>query len=325
MSSQSEHRDLKFLITQNDPGLAEEIRRVAPQLSVVVVEDEETALCEIADADAMYGYITPQQLAAARRLRWIQVPRAALENILFPELIAHPVVLTNTRGIYADVIADHVMSFILYFARGLHHHICNQRNHRWPPHLELADCYIALCEATLGIVGLGAIGMALVKRAAASEMRIVAIKARPAEKPSEVAELWLPDRFHHLLAQSDFVVNCLPETSETRGLFDEGAFQAMKPGGFLINVGRGKTVQLEPLVAALREGRLAGAGLDVFEVEPLPPDHPLWDMENVIITPHSAAQPTPHVGRRGQVLLENIRRFVADEPLMNVVDKKRRY
>jgi phosphoglycerate dehydrogenase-like enzyme len=138
-----------------------------------------------------------------------------------------------------------------------------------------------------------------------------------------VAELWPPSGLHDLLGQSDFVAICAPETPETRGMFDAGAFRAMKPSAYLINIGRGKIVQLDALVEALRGGRLAGAGLDVFEVEPLPPHHPLWAMENVIITPHIAGIGEHIAGRRHEVLFDNLRRFVNGEPLQNVVEKER--
>lgn len=303
-----------------DERLPEQIRQAVPEVSVVVARDAAEARREIADADALYGRVDKDLLAAARRLRWIQSPAIGLERTMFPELIAHPVTMTNPRGIFADDIADHVLAMVTGFARQMPRSLRQQLERRWDAKdyqvMHLPDC-------TLGIFGLGGIGAAVARRAAAFEMRVIAVDARRTERPPEVAELWPSARLQDLLGQSDFVAICAPETPETRGLFDSAAFKAMKQTAYLINIGRGKIVKLDALVEALRAGEIAGAGLDVFEVEPLPSDHPLWGMENVVITPHVAGI-GPHTGeRRHQVLLENLRRFVAGEPLTNLVDKEK--
>lgn len=302
------------------PDLPNRLRAAVPSATIVVAPDKATAIREIADADAFYGQITPELLAAADQLRWIQSPAIGLERTMFPELIAHPVVMTNPRGIFSDDIADHVMAMVTGFARQMPRLLRQQLRHEWRHEgyqvMHLPDC-------TLGIFGLGGIGSAIARRAHAFEMRIIAVDARRAEAPPEVAALLPPDRLNEMLGAADFVVISAPETPETRGLFGSAAFQAMKSSAYLINIGRGKIVQLDALVEALRAGKIAGAGLDVFEVEPLPADHPLWDMENVVITPHVAGF-GPHTGeRRHQVLIENLRRFVAGEPLLNLVEKNR--
>jgi phosphoglycerate dehydrogenase-like enzyme len=312
---------MKLLIFDDDaPRLAELIRAIFPDLDQVATTNDAEALREVVDADAMYGRITPELLAAATRLRWIQSPAIGLEHTMFPDLIAHPVVMTNPRGIFADTIADHVMALVTGFARQLPRLLRQQLKRVWS---QTEYQVIHLPDCTLGIVGLGGIGAAVAHRAAAFGMRVIAVDARRTDLPDGVAELWLPDQLHRLLAESDFVVICAPETPETRGLFGAREFKAMKRSAYLINIGRGKIVRLDPLVEALRAGEIAGAGLDVFEVEPLPASHPLWDMENVVITPHVAGV-GPHIGeRRHQVLFENLRRFLADEPLLNVVDKSK--
>lgn len=302
------------------PELPERIRQTVPGVNVVVARDEAEARREIADADALYGRVDPDLLAAAKRLRWIQSPAIGLERTMFPALIAHPVVMTNPRGIFSDDIADHVLALLLAFARRLPTLFRDQLGRNWHP--EGYDP-IHLPNATVGIFGLGGIGSAVAKRVAAHECRVLAVDARRADRPLEVAELWGPERLNELLGQSDFVVIAAPETPETRGRFDAAAFAAMKPGAYLINVGRGKIVKLDALIDALRSGRVAGAALDVFEVEPLPPDNPLWEMENVIITPHIAGIGEHIATRRHAVLLENVRRFVNGEPLQNVVEKDR--
>lgn len=312
---------IKLLIYPPEaPELPELIRQAAPGVNVVVARDEAEARREIADADALYGRVDRDLLAAAKRLRWIQSPAIGLERTMFPELIAHPVVMTNPRGIFADDIADHVLSLLLAFARHLPRLYRYQIGHNWHPEDYVP---IHLPDATVGIVGLGGIGSAVARRVAAHEARVIAVDARHTEKPTGVAQLWGPNRLHDLLRESDFVVICAPETPETRGMFDAAAFAAMKPTAYLINIGRGKIVKLDALIDALRAGRLAGAGLDVFEIEPLPPDNPLWAMENVIITPHIAGYGEHIAGRRHQVLLENLRRFEKGQPLQNVVEKER--
>lgn len=322
MSSATSSTTIKLLVYGPEgKEIVDAIRQAASGVVVVVATNDDEARREIADADAFYGRITPELLAAARRLRWVQSPAIGLERTMFPELVAHPLVLTNPRGIFSDDIADHVIGFVLCFARNFHRHVRDQLRHDW----ESGRHYpvIHLPDATIGIVGLGGIGTAVAARAHAHGMRVLAVDARRTDRPPEVAALWGPDRLYEMLGQCDFVAICAPETPETRGLFDERAFSAMKRGAYLINIGRGRIVRLDALVAALRDGGLGGAGLDVFEVEPLPADHPLWEMENVVITPHVAGH-GPHTDeRRRQVFLENVRRFVAGEPLLNVVEKER--
>ncbi len=300
----------------------EPLRAAVPQVTIELATTEDEARERIVDADAFFGVITPPLLAAAHQLRWIQTPMAGLERYFFPALIEHPVVVTNMRGIFADMIPDHVMCYILCFARSMHISIRRQIEHRWAPE----DVKVVhLPDSTLGIVGLGGIGYGVAQRAAPHGMRIIAVDPRREERPPEVAALWRPDRLDDLLAESDFVAVCAPETPETRGLFDATKFARMKPTAYFINVGRGRVVKLAALVDALRSKQIAGAALDVFEQEPLPADHPLWDMENVIITPHSAGFSAHREDRRLEVLRENLQRFATGQPLRNVVDKAAGY
>ena len=310
---------MKLLLYGRDfTSWMEPLRRVAPGVAIETAGTEEEARSKIADADAFFGVITPGLLAAAKQLRWIQTPMAGLERYFFPALVEHPVQVTNMRGIFSDMIPDHVLCFILCFARSMHLSIRRQLAHKWAPR----DVKVVhLPESTLGIVGLGGIGYGVAQRAAPHGMRIIAVDPRREEKPPEVAELWKADRLDDLLAQSDFVAVCAPETPETRGLFRAEQFAKMKPSAYFINIGRGRVVSLEALVDALRQQKIAGAALDVFEQEPLPAESPLWDMENVILTPHVAGISAHEEDRRLQVLSENLRRFVAGEPLRNPVDK----
>ncbi|HLZ08070.1 MAG TPA: NAD(P)-dependent oxidoreductase, partial [Chloroflexota bacterium] len=233
---------MKLLIYDDEAlVLAERIRQLFPQVVLVATTDDAEALRGVVDADAMYGRITPELLAAANRLRWIQSPAIGLEHTMFPALIAHPVVLTNPRGIYADTIADHVLALVTGFARQMPLLLRRQLKRVWSqedyPIIHLADC-------TLGIVGLGGIGAAVAHRAAAFGMQVIAVDARRTDRPDGVVELWPPDQLPRLLAQSDFVVICAPETPETRGMFGAREFKEMKRSAYLINIGRGKIVRL---------------------------------------------------------------------------------
>jgi phosphoglycerate dehydrogenase-like enzyme len=312
--------------TAVDAGLVARIRSIAPQLDVVVATSESMCEREIVDADAFFGNITPPVLAAATRLRWIQSPNIGQERYMFAALASHPSTMTNPRGIFSDDIADHVMAFVLTLARGLHRYLQHQRKHYWAktPGGYPTDV-IHLPDATLGVFGLGGIGYAVATRAHAFGMRVLAVDPRQTDRPPEVSELWPVERLADLLGSSDFVVICAPETPETRGLFDASVIGQMRETAYLINIGRGKIVKLDALVDALKGGRLAGAGLDVFETEPLPADHPLWDMPNVLITPHVAGAGPHSIERLHAILLDNVQRFVNGAPLINVVDKERWY
>ncbi len=316
------------------------IVETAPAATIVNASSQADALHAIVDADALFGKITPELLAAAGRLRWIQAPTASMEHYLFAELVQHPVVVTNMRGIYGDVIAEHVLGMLLALVRNLHIYARQQTTGRWEPEggeNERADfvtgpgvtsaidrAHGTLAGGTLGIVGLGQIGSELAQRAMALGMRVVAVD--PDTQPrGGVTALFPPEQLEQLLRQSDFVVIAAPHTPQTERWIGRRQLQAMKPTAWLINVGRGAILVLDDLVEALRAGELAGAGLDVCETEPLPSTHPLWRMPNVLITPHVAAQSTRIAERHLAVFLDNLRRFVAGHPLRNVVDKHRWY
>ncbi len=313
------------------------IRQAAGPMEVINAATEAQAAQAVQEADAFFGKITPGILAQARRLRWVQAPTASLEHYIFPELVEHPCTLTNMRGLYGDVIADHVMGYVLCFARNLHIYLRQQWQKRWAPvggeesrstwehgpcritpmdraHLHLSDC-------TLGVVGVGSIGSEVARRAACFSMRVLGIDPRRSTPPEGMHQLRPVEELSWLLRESDFVVIAAPHTPRTQGWFSREVLRQMKSSAYLINVGRGAVVPLDDLVEALRAGELAGAALDVFETEPLPADHPLWEMPQVIITPHVAAASVHIASRHLQTLLENIRRFVAGEELKNIVDK----
>jgi phosphoglycerate dehydrogenase-like enzyme len=312
-----------FLPPQRDftRGWAAAVAEKVPELRVAVPEDMDAARREIADADAAFGAIPPEFLAAAAKLTWLQAPSIAPPAGYYsPELIAHPVVVTNFRGIFNEHIAAHIMAFVLAFARGLPMYFKHQVKHEWAP-APLDTGVVHLPESTALIVGVGGIGAEAASLCAAFGMRVIGIDARLESPPAGVAELHPPDSLDELLPRADFVILTIPHTPETEGLMNAARFARMKPSAFFINIGRGKTTRLDDLVAALRSGTIAGAGLDVFEEEPLPADHPLWDAPNALLTPHTAGFGPYLDDRREAIIVDNARRFVNGEPLRNVVDK----
>ena len=304
-------------------GWATRLAAALPALRVVVAEDEAVAAAAIGDAEAAFGTISPALLRRATRLRWLQAPQAAPPaGYYFGELIAHPVVVTNFREIYNDHIAAHIMAFVLAFARGLHHYLPQQLRREWRPQ-PLDSGVVHLPEATALIVGVGGIGAETARLAAEFGMQVMGVDARRRDAPPGVRKLDGPDALDSLLPLADFVILTVPHTPETEGFMHRARFQRMKRSGFFINIGRGLTTRLDDLVAALRAGEIAGAALDVFEQEPLPADHPLWTMPGVLMTPHTAGYGPYLDDRRFEILLDNGRRFLAGQPLRNVVDKTR--
>lgn len=290
-------------------------------IEVVAVDSETSALEAIADADAFYGRLTPSILSAGKQLKWVQATSAGLDGYFFPELRNSDVVLTNLRGIYSDVIADHVFAFILTLARGMHVYTQHQADGQWQKGADV----IHLGGKVLGILGLGGIGLEVAKRGHAFGMTVMAVDPAPKDRPDYVTAVFDPKDVMQMLTQADFVVICVPHTGETEYLINRDTLTQMKNTAVLINIGRGKVVDLTALSEAIQTGQLGGAGLDVFETEPLPEGHPLWAMPQVVITPHVAGISPEVPKRRKRVIVENIRRFVAGESLLNVVDKKRGY
>lgn len=293
-----------------------------PELNVVAPKDTNEAERAIEGADGAFGSISPALLSKARRLRWLQAPAAAPHaGYYFPELVAHPVTVTNMREIYNDHIGAHVMAYVLAFARGLAHYIPLQLRRDWKP-LPPDTGVIHLPGSTMLIGGAGGIGAEVARLAKAFAMTVLATDARRTSPPPGVDELYGPDQLDRLLPRADFVVLTVPHTPATEGFMDRSRFQCMKPTAFFINIGRGRTTCLADLVASLQAGEIAGAGLDVFEQEPLPPEHPLWIVPNVLITPHVAGYGPYLDERRFGIVLDNCRAMINGTPLRNVVDKQ---
>lgn len=301
---------------------ASELVDRVPGIHVVVTDTHSEAEREIAAADAAFGMLSADLLGKAEQLRWLQAPAAAPPaGYYYPELVQHPLIVTNFRGIYNDHIAAHIMAFVLAFARGLHRYIPQQLRREWQP-APLDTGVIHLPESTALVIGLGGIGGETARLLAGFGVRVLGIDARETGKLAYVEALRKPDALDELLPQADWVIMTVPHTPATEGMFHAARFRLMKPSAFLINIGRGMTVKLADLDDALRQGVIAGAALDVFEVEPLPAEHPLWTAPNVLLTPHTAGHGPYLDDRRRAVLLENAHRFAHGEPLLNVVDKR---
>ena len=301
---------------------ASKLAAEVPEARIVLAEDEAAAQREIVDADAAFGWLGADLLARAKKLRWLQAPQAApAAGYYYPEMTAHPLRVTNFREIFNDHIGAHILAFVLAFARGLHVFIPQQLRREWRKTNQEAGDVIHLPEATALIVGVGGIGAEAARLLAAFGVRVLATDARRATAPEGVAELHKPEALDELLPRADFVILTVPHTPATEGFFNRARFQKMKRSAFFINIGRGMTTKLDDLVAALEAKEIAGAALDVYEIEPLPADHPLWTMPNVLLTPHMAGHGPYLNDRRYRIMADNCRLFAQGRPLRNVVDK----
>jgi len=299
----------------------------APGLEIVPFDDSEEAMASIGGADALIGTANTDLLSAGKDLRWVQVSSAGVERYLvIPELASGEVLLTNGQRLASPVIGEHVMALTRALARGLNRAVAAQTAGEWQ-RSEIGNSapLTRLRGKTMLVVGLGGIGTEVARLASAAGMRVTAIRNSRRSGPSFVARVGLGEDLVDYLREADVVANCLPLTPQTRGQFDAALFEVMKPTAFFINVGRGGTVNTADLLAALEKGVIAGAGLDVTDPEPLPEGHPLWKAPNLIITPHFAAWSDVGRERRWLLYRENLRRFVAGERLLSVVDPERGY
>lgn len=318
---------LTLLAGELSPELLARLAAGAPNVEIKAGLNRQTALEFAASASAIDArLVTPELLARAPGLVWVHALSAGVDRLVAIEPLrtTDRIVLTNSRAAHGPAIADHVMGMLLTFTRNLRFYEQAQSQARWSREAPPAPS-VALQGRTMLIAGLGGIGTAVGERAHAFGMKVIATRRTDAPSPDFVQRTGRSADLLAMLPEADVVVICVPLTPETEGLFDARAFEAMKPGAILINIARGKVVNTDALIAALGSGRLAGAGLDVTDPEPLPADHPLWKMPNVIITPHVAADAELTDERVLELFEENIRRFAAGEPLLNVVDKKAGY
>ena len=303
----------------SDPQRATQLRELHPDLEVTFAHNDDEILEHIGEVDAFFGPATLEIVSAGKHLQWIQVPSAGVENYGYPELVNSNLILTNARGLYGIQLADHTMAFILSFSRCFNILMRRQHEEIWEDRKNFDSG--ELLGKTLLIVGLGGAGSQTAQRACAFGMNILAVDLREVEKPDTIDEIHPIDMLDQLLPRADYVSLCCPLTPKTEKLFSAQQFQAMKSTAYLVTVARGSVVDTESLVTALEQGEIAGAALDVTEPEPLPKGHPLWSMPNCIITPHSSGQSSAGRQRLFELLCNNLKRFVEDRPLLNVVDK----
>ena len=293
-----------------------------PNATIVVATGAENQIREIADADAIYGLPSRDVFRAARKLRWIHNPGTGIDTIRsIPELVDSDVILTNALGPHVNPMADHVFAQLLALTHRIPQLWDDQKAHRWQTGLHDTKV-VELNGKTLGVIAMGGLGQAIARRGVGFGMRVIGVDQRAVTPPDGVEAVWGIDRLDDLLSTSDFVAVASPLTRQTKGMIDQRRIGLIRRGGYLLVISRGGIVNEDALVKALRDGHLAGAGIDVTETEPLPPDSPLWETPNLLISPHSSAL-TPEMweGRR-EIYRENLRRFLAEEPLINVCDKE---
>ena len=300
----------------------EQIRAVSPEVEFLQLQSEGEVLEAMRDVHVVFGEVSKEMFARADKLRWIQATVSGVDTRLFAELVKSDVVLTSAKGTVGTHLAEHAMALILGLTRGIATAV---RKPGWDQRTQIRNEAWELDGLTMGIVGLGGTGRDLADRAQGFGMRIVAVDPEDVELPGSVEACWKMDRFYDLLERSDVVAICAPLTAETKGMFDEQAFARMRSHALLINVTRGEIVNENALMQALRKGEIGGAGLDVTPQEPLADDHPLWRMDNVIITPHAAGGSPKRRDRIVELFCENLRRVLAGQPLLSVIDKRKGY
>jgi phosphoglycerate dehydrogenase-like enzyme len=316
----------KVLVWNVAPQAVPMLQAAAPGVELLLAKDAGEAVALAGQADAVLGFCSAEVLAAGPDIRWVQSFSAGVERcVTIPALRERGILLTNMQRVAGPVMAEHVLAMMLAYARGLHFYIPERMAARWTRELPAPGRMMTLEGKTVLVVGLGGIGVEVARRAHALGMRVVATRASGREGPAFVSYVGLSDELNKLAAEADFVVNTTPLTPATTRMFDAKFFAAVKPGAFFVNVGRGQSVVQDELIAALRSGRLGGAGLDVTDPEPLPAGSPLWQMQNVILTPHVSAQSDIDDSVRMTVAVENLRRYVAGEKMLSVVDVAKGY
>lgn len=318
----------RFELWQAPAWFAERLRKDFPQLHVVQVDDYDRVNQEIADADIVIGWsLRGEQIKAAKKLKWIHSTATAVHGLMSPELRASDIVVTNARDVHGPVVAEHALGLMFALAKRLPQAMRYQQQKHWGQQ----DLWQAdqgrreLRGASLAILGLGGIGRPLARMASALEMRVIGIRQHAGRRVEGVHAQYGFDMLDDALREADFVVLALPVTAKTHHLMNAARLACLKPQAYLINVARGVLIDEAALAEALRARSFAGAALDVTTEEPLPPESPLWEMDNVLITPHTAGLTERMWERHYDTFAENLRRFLCGESLRWVVDKQEEY
>jgi phosphoglycerate dehydrogenase-like enzyme len=308
--------------------IRERLQQDFPGHQFIQLQNYDRVPQEIADTDVFIGLsLRPEQFAAAKRLRWIHSPAAAVHQLMYPELIKSSVALTNSTGVHGPVVAEHAITLLLALAKRLPQAMQYQAKHEWsqnqlwqgsPRPREVAD-------STVLVIGMGSIGREFAVRAKALGMRILAIRENPAKGLDGADAVYGSAQIDEVLPQADYVLLCTPVTPATTGIMNAARLGKMKPDAYLINVARGPLIDEAALLDTLQHRRIAGAALDVFNQEPLLADSPFWSLDNILITPHTAAVTDRLWERHYRLIVDNMKRFLAGERLLNEVDKTRGY
>lgn len=313
------------IIVRDGYGLVERLSAAFPDLDIVGVDSASAAAREVRDADAVIGFCDDEIVSRAKKLQWIQIFSSGAEGCLSVDAVADDkIVLSNMQKMSSPVIGEHAVAMMMSLSRGLPQFVRAMPEGNWDQSIAGLANMTTLNGKTVLIVGLGGIGTAAAWRANGLGMKVIATRNSSRSGPDFVDYVGLSDELLTLAARSDVVINAVPLTPQTTNLFDRKFFDTVKRGAIFINVARGASVVTDELVAALEDGRIAAAGLDVTEPEPLPSGHQLWQMDNVIITPHIAWQGNER-DHYPIVFEENLRRFIAGEALLNVVDPEKGY
>jgi phosphoglycerate dehydrogenase-like enzyme len=308
--------------------IRERLQQQFPDHHFLQLQNYDRVPQEIADTEVFIGWsLRPEQFVGAKKLRWIHSPAAAVHQLMYPELVRSNVVVTNSTGIHGPVVAEHAIAVLLALAKRLPQAMQYQTKHEWsqdqlwheqPRPREVAD-------STVAVIGMGGIGREFASRAKALGMKVLVVRESPTKGLSGADEVYSPGQLDEVLPQADYVLLCTPVTPATTGLMNAARLGKMKRDAYLINVARGPLIDEPALLDALQKRTIAGAALDVFNEEPLPASSPFWSLDNILITPHTAAVTERLWERHYRLIVDNMKRFLAGEPLMSQVDKKRGY
>jgi D-2-hydroxyacid dehydrogenase (NADP+) len=312
----------KIVVIGMEPDAIREFQTVSPEVTVVAAAKGDQLLAQVADADAIFGTITPQLFHAAKKLKWVQIYSAGVETYRFPEFVSSNVMLTNCKIIQGPEIADHAMALLLALTRDLHQVIPRRQEEEWR---RGAYNPIELRDKTALVIGVGGIGQQIAQRAHAFGMKVIGVDPKEIPLNPYITKVVFPDRLDSVIPEADVIFISAPHTPQSEGMVGPKEFELMKQGAYFIAVSRGKLYDTNALVKAIDSRHLAGAGLDVTNPEPLPKGHALWKFENVIITPHFAGSSDGIKARRMALIKDNIGRFMRGEPMINVVDKVKGY
>jgi D-2-hydroxyacid dehydrogenase (NADP+) len=318
----------RFELWHAPAWLRERLQSSFPDFQFVQFENFDRILDEIADTDVFIGYsLRPDQFTAAKKLRWIHSPAAAVHQLMFPELVRSDVIVTNSTSVHGPVVAEHAIAVLLALAKRLPRAMHYQRQKKWAQALlwEEHPRPREIAGATVLVLGMGGIGNEFALRAKALDMKVLAVRENPSKGAGAADAVFALSQLDDVLPQADYVLLCAPVTPATQAVINAARLAKMKNDAYLINVSRGPLIDEASLITALREHRIAGAALDVFTEEPLAPGSILWCLENLLITPHTAAVTERLWNRHYDLIVENLKRFVDGKKLLNEVDKHRGY